>query len=141
MLEKGIKGQEEITVNENNTAEAIGSGFIGSFRQTCDDCIDGKDGKTERGTVSGRGAEHRRDSGEHQAFVRFSCRHDRHLQDRAGGHRPQGVWSSMWNAMTRQDSSAKATTSDSSSMKQNSWPRPTENCNNQKNITGPIIQI
>lgn len=31
MLEKGIKGQEEITVNENNTAEAIGSGSLAVF--------------------------------------------------------------------------------------------------------------
>ena len=63
--------------------------FIGSFRHTGDDRIDGKDGKAECGTVSGRGTEHRRYSGERQAFVRFSCRHDHHLQDRTGGHRPQ----------------------------------------------------
>ena len=31
MLEKGIKGQEEITVNENNTAEALGSGSLAVF--------------------------------------------------------------------------------------------------------------
>lgn len=31
MLEKGIKGQEEITVNENNTAEALGSGSLTVF--------------------------------------------------------------------------------------------------------------
>ena len=31
MLEKGIKGQEEITVNENNTAEAMGSGSLAVF--------------------------------------------------------------------------------------------------------------
>jgi hypothetical protein len=42
MLETGIKGKKEITVTQDKTAKAMGSGSLSVYATPRDDCTDGE---------------------------------------------------------------------------------------------------
>ena len=71
-METGIIGQEELIVNEMNTAEALGSGSLAVFATPA---------MIERGTVPGGRTEHGRNSCQCQTSVGFTGGHEDHLQD------------------------------------------------------------